>query len=80
MGFMPDLSGSIQQNLTSVEDTTVTLARMNLFIATALTCLNDDQFDKFGDRQYTLYPYTSCSFLPLTYDQLASIACGFSNE
>lgn len=63
--IMPDASLSTHKN-TNVECTSLTLARLNAVIATALTSLRDDEKDRSGSQRQKLFQDNFDAFLPVT--------------
>lgn len=64
----------------SVEGTILALARLDVFIATCLTCLQDDSLDSVGGHRQKPYLDTLIKLLLLTYNQLISIVQKFFND
>lgn len=65
---------------TYVDNTMLTLSKLDAFIATAVSCFHDSGTHKVGCYRRNLYRYKVLSFLPKTYDQLVGSLRTFVEE
>lgn len=69
MGFSVSSVASSSESRV-VEGTIATLARLDAFVATTVTCLRADGSEKVGGHRQKLYSETFSAFLPIAFAQL----------
>lgn len=70
MGFDPQQPGSSASVETYVENSIVSLARLDAFIATAVVCLREDGTDTVGGHRQKLYHETFKPYVADAYNQI----------
>lgn len=72
MGFVPKQRSESGTETTFVEDTIVTITRLDAFVATSVTCFREDGTYTAGRHRPKLHNYRVSKFLASAYDQLIS--------